>query len=334
MAQDSPLNRPKSIDSVDTDTGQTLGNYIQRERLKKQFTLEEVAEQTCIHIATLRAIESNNRSKMPAEVFSRGFIKLYAEFLGLDQQDIMDRYEREMAQADHDTVSSNDILTNEKLAESKSFLNSRNILFFLLILILAGLGYYFFFSQAPQMNYQTALQETINNENKRENVTENSDNIPVMPKAAVPAEKAVENFKEIPALDIEPLLFPEKTNHQEEKYVEDNGLAVEEIYSSPASNLMEPSQPVALLPEKTDEIKLHILFMERTWMQVALDDQPAQEYLFDADEKSSWLATEKINLLIGNPAGVRLFVNDKELSVSGKPGEPLRVSLPQDIANQ
>ena len=50
--------------------------------------------------------------------------------------------------------------------------------------------------------------------------------------------------------------------------------------------------------------------------------------------KKSLRNTEKINLLIGNPAGVRLFVNDKELPVSGKPGEPLRVSLPQDIASQ
>ncbi|MEW6288887.1 MAG: helix-turn-helix domain-containing protein [Thermodesulfobacteriota bacterium] len=146
MAQDSQHNRSKINESTDTDTGQSLGNYLQRERIKKQFSLEEVAEQTCINIGTLRAIESNDRDKMPAEVFSRGFIKLYAKFLGVDQQEVLERYDREMAQSDEENIRNHDVFYNEKLAESSSFFNLRKFFYLLMLLVLIALGYYFFLS--------------------------------------------------------------------------------------------------------------------------------------------------------------------------------------------
>ncbi|MCK9297183.1 MAG: helix-turn-helix domain-containing protein [Desulfobulbaceae bacterium] len=149
MAQDSQHNRSKINESTDTDTGPSLGSYLQRERLKKQFSLEEVAEQTCINIGTLRAIESNDRSKMPAEVFSRGFIKLYAKLLGVDQQDVLERYDREMGQSEEENIRNHDVFYNEKLAESSSFFSLRKIFFLLILLALFALGYYFFISSEP-----------------------------------------------------------------------------------------------------------------------------------------------------------------------------------------
>ena len=150
MAQDSQHNRSKIHDSTETDTGQSLGSYLQRERLKKQFSLEVVAEQTCINIGTLRAIESNDRSKMPAEVFSRGFIKLYAKFLGLDQQEVLEHYDREMPQSDEENIRNHDVFYNEKLAESPPFFSLRKIFFLLILLALIALGYYFFlYSESP-----------------------------------------------------------------------------------------------------------------------------------------------------------------------------------------
>ena len=149
MAQDSQHNRSKINESTDTDTGPSMGSYLQRERLKKQFSLEEVAEQTCINIGTLRAIESNDRSKMPAEVFSRGFIKLYAKFLGVDQQDVLERYDREMGQSEEENIRNHDVFYNEKLAESSSFFSLRKIFFVLILLALFALGYYFFISSEP-----------------------------------------------------------------------------------------------------------------------------------------------------------------------------------------
>lgn len=58
-----------SLDSNSSNQSNSLGNTFYNERTKKNISLEEVAESTCIHIATLRAIEAGDRTKMPAEVF-------------------------------------------------------------------------------------------------------------------------------------------------------------------------------------------------------------------------------------------------------------------------
>ena len=157
MAQDSTQNRSKISEATEIDTGQSLGSYLQRERLKKQVSLEEVAEFTCINLTTLQAIESNDRGKMPAEVFSRGFVKIYAKFLGLDVQDAIERYDREMALTDEDSIRNQDVFYNEKMAESSVF-SPGKVFLFLLMLGLIALGFYFFFdSESPQPRRSTLV---------------------------------------------------------------------------------------------------------------------------------------------------------------------------------
>jgi len=189
MAQDSQHNRSKINDSTDTDTGPSLGSYLQRERLKKQFSLEEVAEQTCINIGTLRAIESNDRSKMPAEVFSRGFIKLYAKFLGIDQQDVLERYDREMGQSEEENIRNHDVFYNEKLAESSSFLSLRKIFFLLILLALFALGYYFFLSSESPTSHRSSLFQGSGNRSLSSQINEKFDTVqtPVQPQYHSPS---------------------------------------------------------------------------------------------------------------------------------------------------
>jgi cytoskeleton protein RodZ len=157
MAQDSTQSRSKISDATEIDTGQSLGGYLQRERVKQGYTLDDIAEQTRINLTTLQAIESNDRARMPAEVFSKGFIKIYAKFLGLDVQDAMERYDREMAQTDEDSIRNHDVFYNEKLAESSIFSPGKVFLFLLLLgLIILG-SYLFFSSESPQPRRSTLV---------------------------------------------------------------------------------------------------------------------------------------------------------------------------------
>jgi cytoskeleton protein RodZ len=157
MAQDSTQNRSNISEATEIDTGQSLGSYLQRERLKKQITLEEIAEQTRINLTTLQAIESNDRSKMPAEVFSKGFIKIYAKLLGLDVQDVLERYDREMALTDEDSIRNHDVFYNEKMAESSAFSPGKVFLFLLLLGLIALGSYFFFSSESPQPRRSTLV---------------------------------------------------------------------------------------------------------------------------------------------------------------------------------
>lgn len=71
---------------------ETLGSRLQRARTSQGKSLQEAAEVTCINSNILAALEADNFAKMPAEVFTRGFIKLYAQYLCLDPNETLKLY--------------------------------------------------------------------------------------------------------------------------------------------------------------------------------------------------------------------------------------------------
>lgn len=70
----------------------TLGQYLSRAREMKGFDLHDAAQQTRISIQYLRALEQEDFAKLPGEVFVRGFLKNYARFLGLPEEEVLTRY--------------------------------------------------------------------------------------------------------------------------------------------------------------------------------------------------------------------------------------------------
>jgi len=71
----------------------TFGQYLKSQRELRQISLEEVAAGTKIGIHLLKALEDDRWDILPAEVFIKGFIKSYAEYIGLDPEDTLLRYE-------------------------------------------------------------------------------------------------------------------------------------------------------------------------------------------------------------------------------------------------
>lgn len=70
----------------------SLGNLLHKTRTSQQKSLEEAAAETRINVSFLYAIEENDFEKLPDEIFTRGFIKIYAKYLGLDPDDTLSHY--------------------------------------------------------------------------------------------------------------------------------------------------------------------------------------------------------------------------------------------------
>jgi len=140
IPKENSLNNSRDYNS--SNQSNSLGNTFYNERTKKNISLEEVAESTCIHIATLRAIEAGDRAGMPAEVFSRGFVKLYAEYLDLDTQDIIDLYNNEIVALGDTGQESNELFTSNTYTEKAPFVTLPNILLLVFFFFLILLGYW------------------------------------------------------------------------------------------------------------------------------------------------------------------------------------------------
>jgi len=73
-------------------TADELGAYLRGEREQKSLTLAEISKITKVPMQSLRRIEAGKFDELPAEVFVRGFLRSYAQCVGLDPEDVVRRY--------------------------------------------------------------------------------------------------------------------------------------------------------------------------------------------------------------------------------------------------
>ncbi len=70
----------------------TFGDELRREREIRGISLREIAEATKVSRRFLEAIERDDHKHLPAPVFARGFVREYARYLGLDSEEMVNRY--------------------------------------------------------------------------------------------------------------------------------------------------------------------------------------------------------------------------------------------------
>ncbi len=79
-------------DEVSMEEAPSPGAFLRARREQKKVSIEDVAGATKISLPILRAIEDDNFDRMPAEAFCRGFYSIYANYLGLDQEEVLSKY--------------------------------------------------------------------------------------------------------------------------------------------------------------------------------------------------------------------------------------------------
>ena len=73
----------------------TLGEKLQKIRAEYRVDLSEVARETGVRREYLEYLEHGEYTKLPADVYIRGFLRSYARFLGVDPKALVRLYERE-----------------------------------------------------------------------------------------------------------------------------------------------------------------------------------------------------------------------------------------------
>ncbi|MEI7891081.1 MAG: helix-turn-helix domain-containing protein [bacterium] len=79
----------KKIDSL------TLGEKMKKIRDERRLSLNEISKGTKIQVKYLQHIEESEYQKLPADVYTRGFLRSYAIFMGLNETALIKQFERE-----------------------------------------------------------------------------------------------------------------------------------------------------------------------------------------------------------------------------------------------
>ena len=71
---------------------ETIGSLLKQKRESRKMSVAELSRVTRIPVTALDSIEADRFDDLPGEVFVRGFLKSYAQAVGIVPQEVLARY--------------------------------------------------------------------------------------------------------------------------------------------------------------------------------------------------------------------------------------------------
>jgi cytoskeletal protein RodZ len=289
---------------------ESIGEFFRHVRETKGLSLEDVASKTRIHPDFLIALEEGNFTKLPDQVFAKGFVRSYARSLGLDEEEAMRRFE-ESAGTFYDKQAEREQLKLQQAEEERRRRTNRKVVAAAIGVALLGLILLVTREQPsvapdrsssevqqPATKMSPPLSETTEGAatgDTRERSEGNSG--PESSEAVLP-----------PPISIPPApLSAERTDP-----------LAPSVPSDPLSNVL----PEGLSSEAPLVLDLEAL--ELTWVVVQVDSGSPQEALLRPGERVRWKGTDRFTLTVGNAGGVRVELNGKVQGPFGPTGKVIR----------
>ena len=109
------------------DSEKTVGTILREARLAKRLSLAEAEKGTSIRSRYLEALERDEYDKTPGEVFLKGMIRNYGNFLGLDGPELVNMYKASAAGVSAEAVKAAKIREVDKVKLNIQLKDPRDI---------------------------------------------------------------------------------------------------------------------------------------------------------------------------------------------------------------
>lgn len=86
---------PPSVSEARPVPSLSVGKTLQKERLNRGVSIEDISAKTFIKLHYLQALEQGLLEDLPAPVYTSGYIRQYARVLGLDEFQLVQLYQAE-----------------------------------------------------------------------------------------------------------------------------------------------------------------------------------------------------------------------------------------------
>lgn len=86
-------------DAPSLEDAETLGEALRAARLASGRSMAELSVTTRVHTRFLTALEQGDFALLPSRIFSMGYVRAYAQALGLDELTAVERFKREFPEA-------------------------------------------------------------------------------------------------------------------------------------------------------------------------------------------------------------------------------------------
>jgi cytoskeleton protein RodZ len=274
----------------------SFGENLRREREMRGVTLQEISSATKISVRFLQALENEQFDRVPGGIFTRSFIRTYARYLGLDEDQVLAEYRLAVpSSAEFDlsrlTMSKPDTHPNRARGPAAALL---------LAAVLLGGGYLLhrYARRASEPPASPAPAPTAPASNAAGGSPSNSS----LPAVAEPAKVAAA-----------PVPGASGSGQTQQASVQT------------AATGNEAAPPTAPSPE--EGLVLQIAATEQSWVAIEADHKTVLQRVFEAGEVKSVRARESVDVTTGNALGIVLTLNGETLQPLGRHGEVKSVHL-------
>ena len=266
-----------------------IGDTLKKEREKQKLSVKDVEQATSIRSVYIDALEKGEYDKLPGEVYAKGFIKNYGNFLELNGEELVRQFIMEISPAVTATEDSqvNDSNSENKIAaknigqkyqsnsknESEKNSESRSFVFAAAALILIIIGGIFY-----NLSGEIEPVEVAQNE-----------------KIVQPENKPVETPTVEKAVEVAQIPEPQP--------------------------VAPPPQPVAPPSPPVNDVNLQATFSGDCWTRVIVDGAMVYEGMINAGQTFDWKGTQSVNILLGNAGAAQFVMNGQNVGSLGGYGD-------------
>lgn len=284
---------------------ESIGEFFKQVRDTKGLTLDDVALKTRIHPDFLIALEEGNFTKLPDQVFAKGFVRSYARSLGLDEEDAMRRFEGS-AGVFYEKQAEREVLRLKQAEDDRRKKTNRKVV--LAAIAVALLGLILLMSREhttvapprPPSDMEPPPIKTPQGKTSSSSL-EKTDSIVQELAGVSTAASATLPPSSIATVTAVPTA-------REEVILPASGRTDPLLTSTPSDGLLA----------------LAIEALELTWVVVQVDNGSPEEALMRPGERVQWKASDRFTLTLGNAGGVRVELNGKEQGPFGNSGKVAR----------
>jgi len=280
------------------------------------LTLKELFERTRISVVNLEAIENGDFHLLPVPIYTRNFMKTYADALGVNAKPVLQRYEDylqalQLKEREQIVEQPPDAPLAIMLARYKAYLWVGCI-----IIVVAAVSLFVSIYNKPSLEappkIETAKKTVITETPAQNKALPNNFTIDVnlpKPETLIPANQTG-NGQTQPA--------PKAAEAQRSAAPSPQAPS-----AAPKSSKAKIAAP--LEGEESSVLVVHAT--EKTWLRIQADDQEPFQVLLNPGENISHKAA-RFNMDIGNAAGVRIQIDGKTIENLGKTGQVIHLRLP------
>ncbi len=306
----------------------SLGTFFREAREAKGLTLEQVGASTRIQESYLKAIEEEHFHVLPQKVFTKGFVRTYAQTLGLGEEEALRRFSAAAGSYYLKEEEEHQQIIQREEDDRKGKAN-RNAVIILTGVILVGLVFILPREQSPSPTPSKEQQSKTASDfstPSADSITELADEPETDQEVSSEEQSPTSSPNEGASSPVTPISKPVTTPSGRTRSVPKPAEVVE---GAPVVTSVEQVRTMSTpfepgMGEQDGPLMLELEALEITWVVVRSDDREPHEALLQPGERALWRAHDRFFLTLGNAGGVKVTLNGEPRGPFGELGTVIR----------